>query len=178
MKKFVVIITLIIFLVGCACSVKGGAKESVYIFLEKYKYLDKDLVEDIDNYVKEEILTDEQKEEYKNIFIRQYKDMNFTITKEEYKDNKAYVTVNITIYDLYKAQDEAEEYLAEHQNDFLTENGEYDDNKFINYKLDYMKTYNEKITNEVTFTLHEEKGFWIVEQPTTNDLEKIHGIYH
>ena len=178
MKKFVIMLTLIIFLVGCACSVKGGAKESVYIFLEKYKYLDKDLVEDINTFVRGEVLTEAQKEEYESIFLRQYKDMDFKITKEEYKNNKAYVTVNITVYDLYKAQDETESYLEEHQNDFLTDNEEYDDNKFVNYKLDYMKTYNERITNEVTFTLHEEKGFWVVEQPTANDLEKIHGIYH
>ena len=156
MKKFLVIITLIIFLVGCACSVKGGAKESLYIFLEKYKYLDKSLVEDVDSYVLGESLSEEQKEEYKN--------------------KKAYITVKITVYDLFEAQNETEDYYIEHEDEFLKD-GEYDADKYINYKLEFMKNYTKKVTNEITFVLHEDKNMWVVEQPSSSDLAKIHGMY-
>ena len=176
MKKFVVILSLIIFLVGCACSVKGGAKESVYIFLEKYKYLDKSLVTDIDNYVAGETLNESQKEKYKEIFLRQYKDMNYEIKKEEYKNGKAYVSVIVTVYNLYKAQDEAENYLMENENEFLNDKDEYDADKFIDYKLDYMLNYKGKTTEEITLELVKKKGVWVLEQPSIIDLEKIHGM--
>ncbi len=176
MKKLVLILSLIFFLVGCACSVRGGAKESVYIFLEKYKYLDKDLVEDIDNYVEGEDLNDSQKEKYKEIFLRQYKDMSYTIKKEEYQNNKAYVTVLITVYNLYKAQDEAEDYLNTFEEEFLNEEGEYDADKFIDYKLDYMLKYQEKTTEELQLELVKEKNIWVLQQPSIKELEKIHGM--
>ena len=80
MKKFIVILSFIIFLVGCACSVSGGAKESVYIFLEKYKYLDKNLVADIDNYVAGESLNENQKEKFSIAYddLRQYFPKSFS----------------------------------------------------------------------------------------------------
>ena len=176
MKKFLVIITLIIFLVGCACSVKGGAKESLYIFLEKYKYLDKSLVEDVDSYVLGESLSEEQKEKYKEIILRQYKDMDYEIVKEEYKNKKAYITVKVTVYDLFEAQNETEDYYIEHEDEFLKD-GEYDADKYINDKLEFMKNYTKKVTNEITFVLHEDKNMWVVEQPSSSDLAKIHGMY-
>ena len=176
MKKFIVILSFIIFLVGCACSVSGGAKESVYIFLEKYKYLDKNLVKDIDNYVAGESLNENQKEKYKEILKRQYKDMSYEIKKEEYIGNKAYVTINISVYDLYKAQDETENYLKEHESEFLNSDGEYDDDKYIDYKLDFMLSYQEKTTEELKLELTKNKNIWVLEQPSIEELKKIHGM--
>lgn len=76
-------------------------------------------------------------------------------------------------------QNDASEYLANNQDKFLDELGEFDNNLFLDYKLDQMK----KTTDTVEYTINfdvvkNEDGNWEVLTLNQFDLEKIHGIYN
>ena len=178
MKKLIITFFLVLFLVGCACSIKGGAKESVVIFLEQYKSLDKDLIDDMDNYVNGENLNEEQKKQYREIFLKQYKDLSYEINSETYENDVAVVDVTIEVYDLFEAQEDAENYLLANNAEFLNESGEYDADKFINYKLEYMTNYKKRVKYDITLKVVDKDGMWTVEQPSKEVLDKIHGIYN
>jgi len=57
-------------------------------------------------------------------------------------------------------------------------NGVYDATKYLNYKLNLMRTTNETITYNIVFKLINIDSTWQVEQPDEEVLEKIHGIYN
>ena len=99
------------------------------------------------------------------------------ILSEEYDNDKALITVNINVYDLSKAEEEATNYLSTHLKDFYDENNIFNNEKYINYKLNLMYNTNERIDYSIVFFLNKKKNNWILEQPTDSDLEKIHGIY-
>ena len=72
------------------------------------------------------------------------------------------MTVKITVYDLYKAQEEASEYLNTHQEEFLTD-GKYDNDLYMEYKLETMKDTNDTISYNIVFTVTKSSGKWYVD---------------
>jgi len=91
--------------------------------------------------------------------------------------DEAKITVKITVYDLYKVEKDAREYLNQNQEEFLTD-GIYDAKKYLEYKLDKMKDVNDTISYNIVFKVIKTDGKWQVEQPNEETLEKIHGIYN
>ncbi len=177
MKKIILFLTCLFLAVGCSCS-NEKAKDAVEKYLNEYKGLSNEVLKNIDDLVsKEENLTDKDRDTYKEILKKQYRDLTYTIENESYDGDKANVTVKITVYDLYKVEKDSEKYLNEHREDFLT-NGVYDSKKYITYKLEQMKDVNEVISYNVVFKTIKVDGKWQVEQPSDEVLEKIHGIYN
>lgn len=176
MKKILLIASCLLLLVGCSCS-SDKAADAVEKYLNNYKNLDDTVLADIDSLVAEEELSDENSETYKEVLKRQYRDLLYTIENETYDGDTAEVTVKITVYDLYKTQQEASTYLNENQEEFLTD-GEYDNEKYLNYKLGKMKETTETISYNVVFQVNKVDGKWQVEQPDEPTLEKIHGIFN
>ena len=70
----------------------------------------------------------------------------------------------------------ARKYLTEHESEFLNSEGEYDADKYIDYKLDFMLNYQEKTTEELKLELTKNKNIWVLEQPSITELKKIHGM--
>ena len=175
MKKFIVLLLTLLLVSGCGENTPRGAVEN---YLKKYKTLDSEVLVDLEELVEEENLTEKQKDKYRDILKKQYKDLSYEIVEEEYDNDVNYVTVKIKVYDLYKAQDDASLYLANNKEEFNNENGEYDVEKYMDYKLDKMKDTTEKVEYTIVFTVTKEDKEYVVEQPTENDLLKIHGIYN
>lgn len=175
MKKILSLVLLLLILTGCSGS---NARMAVESYLKKYRNLDSEVLVDLENIIKEENLTNEQEEKYRDILKKQYKDLTFEIVEEEYDNDVSYITVNISVYDLHKAQSDAALYLENNQEEFNDENGTYDSQKYIDYKLDRMKDTTEKVDYTIVFTVIKESDKYVVEQPTENDLMKIHGIYN
>lgn len=175
MKKILIILVLLLTLTGC-----GGntAKSAVESHLQKYRNLDSEVLVDLEAFVDKENLSNSQSEKYRDVLKKQYKDLSYKIVEEEYDDDVSYVTVKITVYDLYKAQNDASIYLTNNPDEFYNDNNEYDVNKYIDYKLDKMKDITEKVEYTVVFTVTKENDKYVIEQPTEHDLEKIHGIYN
>mgnify|MGYP005773451599 CR=1 FL=1 len=176
MKKILGILGCLVMVVGCSCS-NDKAADAVEKYLNDYKGLNDHVLEDIDELIKNEDLTDLGSETYREVLKRQYRDLIYTIENEDYDGDTATVTVKITVYDLYKAQKDASEYLSEHPDEFLTD-GEYDNDLYMEYKLEQMKKTTETVSYNIVFTVTKTDGKWYVEQPSDEVLEKIHGVYN
>ncbi|MFR5856345.1 MAG: hypothetical protein ACLUFU_00870 [Bacilli bacterium] len=179
MKKVLLIILVGIFLVGCSCT-NNTAKKAVEEFLDQYRNLSASVIEDMDDVVdKEENLSDEQKDQYRDILRKQYTDLTYEIVNEEYNEDTAVVETKITVYNLGKVQNEANDYLTEHSEEFYDEENNYDISKFLDYKLDLMQKNTETITYTIYFNVERnDDDIWQVTELSQDDLEKIHGIYN
>lgn len=176
MKKLLCLFICLFCVVGCSCN-RDKANDAVEKYLNNYKSLHESVLKNIEDVVTGEILEDKDKDTYKEVLKRQYRDLMYTIENESYNGDKAYVTVKLTVYDLYKAQKNAEEYKAAHEDEFKT-NDTYDNKKFTEYKLKQMKETKDTIEYTVVFDVTKKDGKWYVEQPSDEILEKIHGIYN
>lgn len=176
MKKILVLIISFI-LIG-ACSKPLTAKEAVENYLEKYRTSSKEVLDALDEYVaSDNDLNENQKEVYKEVLKKQYKNIKFKIVNETYTNDEALITTEITVFDLYKAQKEADAYLSEHQSEF-TSDGVYDKSKFLDYKLSLMKDYTYFTDYTIDFhVIKNDKDKWEVQELSKDDLEKLHGIY-
>ena len=177
MKKIIMFVLGLFIICGCEMT-NNNAKNEVEKYLNNYKLLDKNVKEQLDDMIEKEDLTDNQKRVYREVLERQYKNMKYEIIDEKYDKNKesAKVTAKVTVYDYYKVQEEITEYLKNNREKFYKD-GEYDEESFIDYKLDNMKNYNETVTYDVEFNLKKEGNNWIIEDLDLDDIEKIHGIY-
>lgn len=175
MKKIISLLVLVLMISGCG---SNTARNAVERYMKKYKTLDSEVLVDMENTIKKENLSNEQEEKYRDILKKQYKDLSFEILEEEYDNEVSYVTVKIEVYDLYKAQSDATVYLENNPQEFYNDSNEYDVNKFIDYKLERMKDTTSRVDYTITLTVTKENDKYVVENPTENDLRKIHGVYN
>ena len=136
----------------------------------KYQKLDSDIKADIETVLSDDTLTLEQKNRYRALLEKQYKNMQYEVKEEMIDGDKAVVTVSIEVTDFKKVIKEVE--------------GEYVD--MDNYSI---KEYNdtklqrlEKAMDKVTYTLDidvikNENGNWYVDNLTNLDKKKIQGMY-
>ena len=176
MKKIIGIILSSFILFGCSCS-DMGARNAVTDYLSQYNNLTDEVLDDLEKTIAGEDLTDEGIEKYKAVIKKQYQDLKYEIVNEKYNGDQAIITAKISVYDLYKAIKDATQYMNDNPSKFY-ENGIYSNKKFTLYKLDQMQKMNEKVTYTIDFNVIKKDGSWQVEQPSTTDLEKIHGIYN
>ena len=175
MKKVIVALVLTLLITGCG---GNNARTAVDSYLKQYKNLSSEVLVDMEDVIEKENLTNEQEDKYRAVLKKQYKDLTYEIIEEEYDNDVSYVTAKITVYDLYSAQSDASIYLEENTDKFTKEDGEYDDSLFIDEKLSNMNHSTDRIEYKITFTVTKENDKYVVEQPSENDLMKIHGIYN
>lgn len=177
MKKLFTILVSVLLLVGCSLT-EQKASDAVKDYLNQYNNLSDTVMIDIATITDEENLTDKQKKVYEDILKKQYQDLSYEIEEEEYDGDTAEVSVIVTVYDLYKAQTDSAQYLSDNLGEFNDDNGVYDEERYIDYKLEQMKKITDTVEYTIDFRLTKEDDKWVVEQPSTEDLEKIHGIYN
>lgn len=175
MKKIVALLLTVLIIAGCGVNTARNAVES---YLKKYKTLDSEVLVDLENTIEKENLNNNQQEAYRDVLKKQYKDLSYEIVEEEYDDVVSYVTVKVEVYDLHKAQENASYYLQNNKEEFNDDNGEYSSDKFLDYKLEQMKKMADRVEYTITFTVIKDNDKYVVEQPTENDLKKIHGVYN
>ena len=175
--KLLLVVSICLVLAGCGC-MKKTAKGAVQDYLNQYKNLSSNVISSLDDVVNDENLTDSQKEKYRDILKRQYQDLKYEIVNEKYDGDNATVEVKITVYDLYKVQKDANNYLTNSGDEFK-ENGVYSNDLFMNYKLDKMKKVTDTVEYNITFNVtKDDKGNYKVNDLSNSDLEKIHGVYN
>ena len=176
-KKIFLIFSLLLLVVGCGC-MKKTAKGAVQDYLNQYKNLSANVISDMDDVIDNENLTDTQKEKYRDILKKQYQDLKYDIVSEKYDGDNATVDVKIKVYDLYKVQKDANDYLTTSGDEFK-ENGVFSNDLFMDYKLDKMKKTMDTIEYNITFNVtKDDKGNYKVSDLSNTDLEKIHGVYN
>lgn len=175
--KLLLVVGICLVLAGCGC-MKKTAKGAVQDYLNQYKNLSSNVISSMDDVVNDENLTDSQKEKYRDILKRQYQYLKYEIVNEKYDGDNATVDVKITVYDLYKVQKDANNYLTNSGDEFK-ENGVYSNDLFMNYKLDKMKKVTDTVEYNITFNVtKDDKGNYKVNDLSNSDLEKIHGVYN
>ena len=176
MKKILCFIMSFILLLTTACSLGNTPTSAVEQLLSKYNTNDEEILVELDDYINDSELTDEESKKYKDIYLKQFKDMKYEIKNEKIDGDNATVTVQITVYDYYNVEKEANDYLTQHPDEFKT-NGEYDKSLFTDYKLEKFKDVNKTVDYTIDFTLTKIDNKWEVNDLTKEQLEKIHGVY-
>ena len=125
MKKLLIILALFFVTFGCSFNLMNSSpKEAVREFLDKYNNNDSDILDELDTFTESYNFNDEQKNSYKKILKKQYKDLKYDITDEKINGDKATVDATITVYDFYKTNQNSDNYLEENADEFNDENGE------------------------------------------------------
>ena len=176
MKKIIIFVITFSFLIGCE-SLNNSPTRKVEEFLNRYQLLDDKLLSELDYSIESNELNEEEKNIYRDIMKRQYRDLTYIIKNEEIDGDNASVKVEIEVYDFNKSIIEASDYFITNQEEFLDESGVVSKTKYIDYKLSLMKENNERIKYTLDFTLTKKNDKWIMDDISDIDREKIHGIY-
>lgn len=178
MKKLFGLLLMFGMLVGCTSMMNTPVKK-VEVFLNKYQMLDDDVVNQLDeSLINEDKLTDSAREKYKDVMKKQYQNLVYSIKDETVDGDHASVEVEIEVIDFTKVMTDADEYLIANSDEFKDDNGAIDNDKFIDYKLDKMKDYKEKVKYTVKFTLTKVDKTWQLDEISEEVRQKIHGIYN
>jgi len=177
MKKILIVLIGLFLVVGCSMGNKTP-KMKVESYLENYKNQSPEVEEELENNILQSDWTDDQKEVYEKVLTKQYSDLKYEIVEENINGDEAVVTAQITVYDLYKAQNDADDYLLENRDEFTDDEGIYDENLFLDYKLKKMQETTDTVDYTLSFSLTKVDDNWTINEVTNDMLEKIHGIYN
>ena len=175
MKKLLSILLILFTLVGC--SMLNSPTKEVEKFLTKYQTLSNDVLTDLELSVESENLSSTNKVTYMDVMKRNYQDLKYEVTNENINGDEAIVTVKVTVYDLYKAMKESNDYLVDNSTEFET-NGVYDQNKFREYELNEMLKTKYVVDYTIDFLLEKVDDEWSVVEPSNTVKEKLHGTYN
>lgn len=180
MKKIFMSFALLLLLTGCDIGNKldNTPTKRVETFLNKYQTLDDDVLDSLDSVIAEEpLFNTEQRDKYRDIIKSNYQKMMYKIKEEEIDGNNAIVTAEIEVIDYSKVMSEAETYRLENIDEFMT-NGEYDESKFVDYRLDKLKEAKEKVKYTIDLTLTKVDEEWILDDLTKENEAKLNGVYN
>ena len=179
MKKMLSIIGIALVMTGCSLgNMDNTPTKKVEEYLNNYQTLDSNVLTKLDSIVNEEELFDEdQKVTYKDILKKHYQDLTYTIKEETINGDKATVEVEIEVNDYTKALKEAETYRESNETDLMDENGNFDENKFNDYKLNLLQSNNERVKYTIYFSLTKTDDEWTLDDLTQTEEDKILGIY-
>lgn len=177
MKKILWILLLIVFITGCNNLMNTPTKKVEYL-LSKYQSNDEKVLEQLDDtMLTDTILTVDQKERYKNIMKRQYKDLTYTIKSEAIDGKTAVVEAEIEVYDYSKAITATEDELLNNSEKFKDSTGEVNTIIYNDQKLTNLEGVNDRVKYTINFTLSKADEEWIVDDLTETERMKIHGLY-
>ena len=146
--------------------------------MSKYQRMDSEVLSQLDSIVSNnKDLTDDQKKDYKNLIERQYQNISYKIKDENTSGENATVTVEVETFDYRSALNKSEEYYENNKKKFQKGDGKIDQEKYWDYKISEMKKTEDKIKNEIIFTLHKENDKWILDDISDSDRQKLHGLY-
>ncbi len=173
--KIIFIVTILFTMTGCLSNMSPSEKAEE--LMDRYIKNDDSIIEELDEYMEQQNLNEEEKTRYKNIIMDEYATIQYQIKDEEINGDDATVTIDIEVKNLYKASILASTYFQEHKEEFYQDNL-YDESKFIDYKLSLMENMTETINYVIYIELKEIDGIWTILEMDNNTLEKIHGIYN
>lgn len=177
-KGIIIWLCLIILLTGCETNLMNTPTKRVETLFNNYITLDKNVLDDLDETVlSDQVMTEAQKERYRDVIKRLYQNMSYEIKDETIDGDHATVDVEIEVYNYKKIISDANTYLSEHQEDFLTDTNEVDVTKFNDYKIDMLKNAKEKVKYTLNLTLNKIDDKWVLDDLTDTEISKIHGMY-
>lgn len=177
-KKILVVLCAILLFTGCSCSINDNKpEEAVETFFEKYRAKDDDIITQLKETIENEDLTDDSKEKYQELMEKQYDQFAYVIKDTKEEDNEATVTVELTVLNYRSAILEAEEELKNNPDKFNDEEGNFSEEKYMDYKIEKMQEVTDTTTHTIELSLTKENGMWDVGQLSSDDISKLHGLY-
>lgn len=181
MKKVLISVLTLFILTGCTIGGKNLTNETPTEVVEKYfsnyQTLSNDVLTQLDTVIDKENFTTTQKEDYREIMKKHYKNITYQIKDEVVDGDKATVVTEIEVYDYSKVLAEADTYLNEHQAEFTDAQGNYDVNLFNDYRINKLKDVDDKAKYTLNLTLTKTNDKWILDNISDTDESKIHGTY-
>lgn len=178
MKKILIVLCAVLLFTGCSCSMNDNRPdEAVETFFEKYRAKDDDIITQLIDTIENEDLTDDSKEKYQELMEKQYDQFAYVIKDTVEEEDSATVTVELTVLNYRSAVLEAEEYLKANPGEFNDEEGNFSEEKYMDYKIKKMSEVDDTTTHTIELYLTKENGMWKVEQLSSDDISKLHGLY-
>lgn len=180
MKKVIIpfLVSLSLVLSGCGEQLNNTPTKQVEIFFMNYQTLNQEVIDDLNNVLDTDTsMTDSQKEKYKDMMKRHYKDITYDIKDERINGDTAIVTVEIEVYDYSKTLASIEKYILEHEEEFLDDNNNYSQEKFIDYRLNELSKVKEKVKYTIDMNLTKDNDNWKLNPISSIDEDKILGVY-
>ena len=155
-------------LVGCSLSNSPTSK--VEDLLSKYQRLDSDIKDGINDVIETESLNNTQKERYRKLIEKQYKNLTYQIKDEKVDGNTAIITAEIEVMDYKKAVTDTNSKYQGLDN-YTVE--EYNDTK-----LDNLEKTKEKVTYTIDFEVtKDDSGNWKLSSLDNETIKKIQGMF-
>jgi len=181
MKKIFCFLAAFLLLTGCDSAtgtLLNTPTKKVEMFLSNYQTLDADVMEQLDKVVNsEDTFNDEQRDTYREIMKKHYKDLTYEVKEEVVNGDTATVTVEVEVTDYSKIMNDADTYRDENENDFMNDEGIFDESLFTNYRLERLKEADETVKYTIDFTLTKVNDEWILDDLTDEQESKLHGLY-
>ncbi len=178
MKKILVVLCAVLLFTGCSCSMNDNKpEEAVETFFEKYRAKDDDIITQLIDTIKNEDLNDESKEKYQDLMEKQYDSFAYVIKDIKEEKDEAVATVELTVLNYRSAVLKAEEELKSNPDKFNNEEGNFSEEKYMDYKIEKMQEVTDTTTHTIELSLTKENGMWKVNQLSSDDISKLHGLY-
>jgi len=134
----------------------------------KYQTLDTDIDTGISSVLDEQNISEAQKERYRDILEKQYKNLTYQIKEETVDGNTANVTVEIEVTNYKQAI-----------NDLVFDSSIYTKETYDEEKLNRLEQAKDKVkyTLELTVTKTDNDDEWRLNALTNEDIKKIQGMY-
>lgn len=108
---------------------------------------------------------------------KQYDQFAYVIKDVKENENDATATAEVTVLNYRSAIDEAEKELEENPDKFNDEEGNFSEEKYMDYRIEKMQEVNDTTTHTIELSLTKENGMWDVDQLSSDDISKLHGLY-
>ena len=168
MKKIISIFIFLLLLVGCSLS--NTPTSQVEDLLSKYQKLDNDIKAGIDDVLEGETLTSEQKDRYRKLIEKQYKNLTYEVKDEKTDGNIATITTEIEVLDYKKIVNET--------NNSYQGRDDYTVEDYNNAKLDALEKAKDKVTYTIDFiVIKDDNGNWKLSSLDNETIKKIQGMY-
>ena len=178
MKKILIVLFVIFFFAGCSLLEDNSKpEEAVDMFFEKYRTLDDDIISQLKDVIDGEDLEDSSKEKYQELMEKQYDQFAYVIKDIKQDDTSAVATIELTVLNYRSAVLEAEQELKNNPENFNDEQGNFSEKKYMEYKIDKMDKVTDTTTHTIELTMIKENGMWKIDQMTSDDISKLHGLY-
>ena len=178
MKKILIVLFVVFFFTGCSLLEDNSKpEEAVDMFFEKYRTLDDDIISQLKDVIDGEDLEDSSKEKYQELMEKQYDQFAYVIKDIKQDDTSAVATIELTVLNYRSAVLEAEQELKNNPENFNDEQGNFSEKKYMEYKIDKMDKVTDTTTHTIELTMIKENGMWKIDQMTSDDISKLHGLY-
>ena len=176
MKKIVKVLTFLILLTGCG-DIMNTPTKKVEELLGKYQMKDQVVLTQLDDAIEKQNLSSSQKDKYKDIMMKQYGSLSYKIMDETVNGDTAIVKTEIEVNDYGKVIRDANVYLTSHEDEFNNSNNQFDNNKFVDYKLKQMDSTKDRVKYTLELSVSKIDGKWVLDGLTDTEREKINGLY-